>query len=162
MRADDLAAVMRIQEDAYSGHFLESAEVIAQRFALSSATSWVAERNEQVCAYLVCYWSKVGKVSPLNAPFELVEDADCLYLHDLALSKLAQGAGLSKLLISAAVDCAYSHSVRALALMSVQNSVNFWRKIGFSEFSELNEQQRHNLNTYVTGGEPAIYMVKQL
>ncbi len=162
MRLTDLVAVEDIQAEAYSGYFLESTEVIAQRFQLSPTTAWVAEREGQVCAYLVGYWSKVGKINPLNAPFALVENANCLYLHDLALLKIAQGCGVGKKLIQAATEHALRNSAQALALLSVQNSKAFWQGFGFSEFVDLEAIQQENLNTYVDGNDVAFYMVKRL
>jgi hypothetical protein len=40
MGHEDLQCVETIQADAYAGYFLESAEVIAQRFNLSPLTAW--------------------------------------------------------------------------------------------------------------------------
>lgn len=162
MSLNDLIAIEHIQEEAYAGYFLESADVIAQRFQLSPRTAWVAERDGQVCAYLVGYWSRVGKINPLNAPFALVEDANCLYLHDLALLKIAQGFGVGKKLIQAATEFALNESAAALALLSVQNSKDFWQGFGFSEFVDLENIQQENLNTYLTGDDAAFYMVKSL
>ena len=162
MTINDLAAIEIIQSEAYAGYYLESAEVIAQRFHVSPTTAWVAEREGQVCAYLVGYWSSVGKINPLNAPFSLIENSDCLYLHDLALLKSAQGFGLGKKLIRAAIERAMENKVRALALLSVQNSKDFWQGFGFSEFFELEEVQQKNLNTYLDGNDSAFYMVKML
>ena len=85
MALNDLVAIELIQAEAYGSYFLESADVIAQRFHTSPATAWVAERDGQVCAYLVGYFSQVGKINPLNTPFIPPADANCLYLHDLAL-----------------------------------------------------------------------------
>jgi GNAT superfamily N-acetyltransferase len=162
MSINDLAAIELIQSEAYAGYFLESAEVLAQRFTLSPATAWVAECEDEVFAYLVGYWSAVGKINPLNAPFGLVENADCLYLHDLALLKSAQGFGLGKKLIQSATEHASQNAARAMALLSVQNSKDFWQKFGFFEFAELDEQQQQNLKTYLDGTEEAFYMVKLL
>jgi ribosomal protein S18 acetylase RimI-like enzyme len=162
MTLDDLAAIEVIQSEAYAGYFLESAEVIAQRFDLSPTTAWVAEREGQVCAYLVGYWSTIGKINPLNAPFSFIAEPNCLYLHDLALSKSAQGFGLGKKLIHAATECAMENKAQALALLSVQNSKDFWQNFGFSEFFELEEVQQENLNTYLNGNNSAFYMVKRL
>jgi GNAT superfamily N-acetyltransferase len=162
MQSDDLIAVTAIQADAYSGYFLESADVITQRFDSSPGTSWIAERDGQVCAYLIGYWSMIGKISPLNAPFTHIKGANCLYLHDLALFKSVQGFGLAKALINAATEYALNEAAQAIALMSVQDSVTFWRKYGFVEFPELDEAQRNNLRTYLAGNEPAFYMVKDL
>lgn len=162
MSLNDLIAIEHIQAEAYAGYFLESVDVIAQRFQLSPSTAWVAEHNGQVCAYLVGYWSNVGKINPLNAPFALVEDANCLYLHDLALLKVAQGFGVGKKLIHAAVEYASSNSAQALALLSVQNSKEFCQGFGFSEFVYLENIQQENLNTYLDGNDSAFYMVKKL
>lgn len=162
MTIDDLAAVELVQADAYSGYFLESAEVIAQRFLLSPTTAWVAEQDGRVCAYLVAYWSNIGKVNPLNAPFSEVDNPSCLYLHDLALLTSAQGVGVAKRLVHAAVAYAEQHTVLALALLSVQNSKEFWQRFGFAEYSDLDENQQANLNTYLEAKDSAFYMIKQL
>jgi GNAT superfamily N-acetyltransferase len=161
MIASDLSAIEVIQVEAYAGYFLESADVIAQRFNLSPTTAWVAEQKGDVCAYLVGYWSNVGKINPLNAPFVLVDNANCLYLHDLALLKVTQGFGVGRKLIQAATDYVLQEAVDAIALLSVQNSKAFWQGFGFSEFFDLDVQQE-NLATYLDDGEDAFYMVKFL
>ena len=162
MTANDLAAIEIIQAEVYSGYFLESADVIRQRFNLSPTTAWVAEYDDHVCAYLVGYWSKVGKINPLNAPFSSVENADCLYLHDLALLRSAQGFGLAKKFIQVAIEHALSNSVLAVALLSVQNSKEFWRRFGFAEYINLEAAQQDNLHTYLDGNDSAFYMLKPL
>lgn len=166
MIASDLTAIEIIQAEAYAGYFLESADIIAQRFNLSPTTAWVAEREGNVCAYLVGYWSILGKINPLNAPFVHVENANCLYLHDLALLKIAQGFGVGRKLIQAATDHALQNAANAIALLSVQNSKAFWQGFGFSEFLDLDLQQQENLATYLDssldGSDVAFYMVKPL
>jgi len=160
MTVNDLTAVEHIQSEAYADYFLEAADVIAQRFNLSPTTAWVAEREGQVCAYLVGYWSKIGKINPLNAPFSEVKNADCLYLHDLALLKNAQGGGVAKKLIHAATEFALSNLAQAMALLSVQNSKEFWQGFGFSEFLKLDSAQQNNVETYLDASDAAFYMVK--
>jgi predicted N-acetyltransferase YhbS len=162
MIASDLGAIEVIQAEAYAGYFLESVDVIAQRFSLSPTTAWVAEHEGDVCAYLVGYWSKVGKINPLNAPFSHVENANCLYLHDLALLKTAQGFGVGRRLIQAATDHALQNAAGAIALLSVQASKAFWQGFGFNEFLNLDVQQQQNLKTYLDGSDDAFYMVKSL
>ena len=166
MIASDLSAIEVIQAEAYAGYFLESADVIAQRFNISPTTAWVAEREGDVCAYLVGYWSRVGKINPLNAAFAHVENANCLYLHDLALLKATQGFGVGRKLIEAATDYALQQTAGAIALLSVQNSKAFWQGFGFSEFFDLDVQQKENLATYLDGNvdsnDAAFYMVKPL
>lgn len=163
MTANDLTAVEAIQAEAYAGYFLESAEIIAQRFYASQATAWVAEYDGQVCAYLVAYWSSVGKVNPLDAAFVTADTIDCLYLHDLALFKWAQGRGMAKQMIDTATAFAMRHTAQAIALLSVQNSKKFWQGFGFAEFKDLEIKQRENLVTYLDNDtDVAFYMVKKI
>lgn len=162
MTINDLAAVETIQAGAYSGYFLESAEVIEQRFQLSPTTAWVAEREGNVCAYLVAYWSNIGKINPLNAPFSRIENPNCLYLHDLALLASAQGFGVGRRLVHAALTYAQQNAAQALALLSVQNSKEFWQGFGFAEYADLDKNQQVNLNTYLDTKNSAFYMIKKL
>lgn len=163
MTAKDLIAVENIQAEAYAGYFLESAAVIAQRFYASPTTAWVAEYKGQVCAYLVGYWSSIGKINPLDAAFSPAENVDCLYLHDLALLKSAQGQGVAKKMVDTATAFALQQAAQALALLSVQNSKAFWQGFGFAEFKDLEMKQRDNLETYLDSEtDLAFYMVKNI
>lgn len=162
MLAQDLIAVERVQADVYSGSYLESSEAIAQRFNVSPETAWVAELHGDVCAYLVCYWSRVGKINPLNAQFQRSDDANCLYLHDLALLNSVQGFGIAKLLINVAEECAKDRAVSAMALISVQNSKQFWEKFGFRQIINLDAEQSKNICSYCVETAEAYYMVKYL
>ena len=82
--------------------------------------------------YLVGFWSTLGKINPLNAPFSPVENANCLYLHDLALLKAAQGFGVGRRLIQAATGHALENAADAIALLSVQNSIRLRIQLHFS------------------------------
>lgn len=162
MAQGDLTAIEDIQAEAYAGYFLESAEVIAQRFHISPSTAWVAEREGRVCAYLVGYCSLLGKINPLDAPFAPAENPDCLYLHDMAILKAAQGAGIAKALLLAAEQLAAAKQLDKMALLSVQDSKAFWSGLGFAESGDLDSAQQQNLNSYCDADEMAFYMVKGL
>jgi len=162
MQPSDLAKVVTIQAEAYENHFLESADVIAQRFKLSPQTAWVAELDNEVSAYLVAYCYKLGKVNPFNATFVQVEDPDCLYLHDLALLQMARGTGIATRLIQMAVDFAQYHSLSFVALVSVQSSKEFWQKQGFTEYSVLTTTQHKALNGYGSNGDEVFYLYRML
>lgn len=160
MTAQDISALERIQEEAYGAYFLEPADVIAARLHASPHTAWVAEKGGEVCAYLVGYLSEREKITKLHEPFTNAPDANCLYLHDLALSPSAQGQGIARGLIETAEKFARGKNLNALALLSVQNSKEFWQKFGFEEYFDLDEAAHANLATYLTDGQDAYYMVK--
>lgn len=162
MTAQDIPALERIQEDAYGVHFLEPSEIIAARLAACPETAWVAEGQGRVCAYLVGYLSECGKITKLHESFINSENPDCLYLHDLALSPSAQGQGIGRGLIETAEKFARDKNLNALSLLSVQNSKMFWQKFGFSEYFDLDAQNKSYLATYLTDGQDAHYMVKSL
>ena len=104
MTEADLKTVLDIQSLAYAGYFLESEQVITQRFLVSPHTAWIAEIDNIPCAYLIGYWSTLGKINQLDGHFNPASQPDCLYLHDLAIAPSAQGKGVSKYLIEAAIN----------------------------------------------------------
>lgn len=159
MQLRDLADVIRIQAEAYSDEILETDAVIRARFIQAPDTSWVVERAGQVCGYLVGYQSILGEVSPWGGEFMHKPAATALYLHDLAISKTAAGCGLGVLLVNHALLAARQRELRAVALVSVQNSKSFWQKLGFNECTQLDEIQQGNLASYAG---PALYMTRAL
>lgn len=159
MQLHDLVDVIRIQAEAYVDEILETDEVIYARFAQVPDTSWVVERAGEVCGYLVGYQSVLGEVTAWGDEFMHKPTSTVLYLHDLAISKTAAGCGLGPMLVNHALDEARQRELRAAALVSVQGSKSFWRKLGFNEESQLDEAQQRNLASY---SSPAIYMTREL
>lgn len=159
MLACDIEDVVSIQAQAYLDDMLETDTVIYARFAQTPDTSWVVEREGSVCGYLVGYRSCVGEVTPWGQDFSHKEFANTLYLHDLAISKSAAGYGLGPLLVAYALQEARANSLTSAALVSVQNSKQFWEKLGFSEYTNLSEAQQQYLESYA--GQ-AFYMCRSL
>jgi ribosomal protein S18 acetylase RimI-like enzyme len=159
MQLCDITDVIRIQAEAYIDEILETDDVIRTRFAQTPDTSWVVERAGEVCGYLVGYQSALGEVSPWGGEFAHKPESTALYLHDLAISKSVAGCGLGPMLVNHALMEARQRKLRAAALVSVQNSKSFWRKLGFIECDQLDEIQQRNLASY---SGPAIYMTREL
>lgn len=157
MRQADLASVIRIQAEVYIDEILESDDVITERFAAVPDTSWVIEGAQGVCGYLVGYLSYTGHVTPWGTAFTHKVNADCLYLHDLAISKTVAGCGLGPRLVRYALEQARQRKLQSAALVSVQDSKRFWNKLGFDEYLKLPPTQQQSLATY-TG--PAFYMTQ--
>lgn len=159
MEETDIPAVVAIQDESYSPATIEPEATIRSRLRSASDTAWVAEDGMGVCAYLVGYRSAVGKVTPLHGDFHAAQAADCLYLHDLAVSRRAGGNGVGPALVGFALDQGKREGLAYSALVSVQDSMNFWAKLGYREESALVPAQAANLETYYG---PAYYMVKVL
>jgi GNAT superfamily N-acetyltransferase len=159
MRAADLDAVLAIQLACYGVEFVEDGALIAQRLAAAPHTGWVAEHEGGVRAYLAGYPSVAGKLTPLHGEFEVAEQADSLYLHDLAVHPDATGLGLGPLLIRHAWADAAQAGWRHSTLVSVQSSVGFWLRQGYAATQPAGTGQQARLATYP--GE-SVYMVRRL
>jgi ribosomal protein S18 acetylase RimI-like enzyme len=157
MRLDDLPSVAAIQATAYPPHFLEDEATLQARLNDFPDTAWVAQGPSGVCAYLVAYRSVLGKVTPLGAHFESPLGADCLYLHDLAVSATAAGQGLGPLLVQHALAMARREGLAASALVSVQGSQGFWRRMAYQAQRLDDPQQQAHLASYPGTG---VYMMQ--
>lgn len=157
MVAADIGAVLAIQEDAYVGEVLEEETVISARLNTAPDTAWVAQGKQGVQAYLVTYPSRLGALTALGENFQCATDPDCLYLHDLAVVSAANGVGMGQALLNEATRYAEDQGYPFSALISVQNSVSFWQRQGYSVVESLSQPQQALLATYAG---PAYYMSK--
>lgn len=159
MLKNDLEDLIRIQRSAYPPEFNESLDVFSERLQVCSATAWVAEMSEKVCAYLIGYRSRLGNITALSDVFVPSAEGDTLYLHDLALDPVARGQKIAQHLLRQAEDFSLAQGCKYMALVSVQNTSGFWEKQGFASVGELSPEQSRVLATY--SGD-AIYMVRPL
>jgi len=118
MQERDIPAVLAIQEQSYAAEVLEDEAVIRSRLATFPQLAWVAEDDEGVCAYLFAYHSRLGKVTPLDGEFCTDGEADCLYLHDLAVAGRAAGRGIGPALVRHNLQQAGAAQLRYSALVS--------------------------------------------
>jgi ribosomal protein S18 acetylase RimI-like enzyme len=159
IRAADLAAVMALQDSCYSNNLYEPPELLVRRLAAAPESCWLAESPAgELLAYLFCYPSLAGKVTPLGSPFQVASKPELLYLHDMAVSTKARGLGLASRLLQQAEDFACQYSLSRLALVAVQGSVGYWQRQGFIVQDQPTAEAQAALNSY--RGEQARYMMK--
>lgn len=159
MIPDDLPAVLAIQQACYVAAMNESAATLLARLDAAPRHAWVASLGGKVGAYLVGYPSRLGSITELDTPFRVAEQPDCLYLHDLAVAPDFSGLGAGRCLVQHALAAARTEGLGAAALVSVQNSRDYWAKLGFASPAMLNAAQRACLATYPA---PAYYMARPL
>jgi ribosomal protein S18 acetylase RimI-like enzyme len=160
MQHSDLAAVIRLQDSCYHDELYEAPEVVLQRFMRHPQSCWVAVYKDKLWGYLFTYPSKVGNVNPLGAEFPQYANADCLYLHDVAVSRDARGQGVATSLVTQAAQHAKELGLQRLALVAVQNSVEFWQQQGFVKFLPVTAEITQALATYQ--GSIAHYLTAEL
>ncbi|RZA36266.1 MAG: N-acetyltransferase [Lysobacteraceae bacterium] len=159
MRADDLDAVLAVQAACYPPAMQEAAGVVLARMEAAGDTCVVVEDGSGVCGYLFAYPSRLGKVTPLGADFEVAEDGDTLYLHDLSVVPRAHGRGLARGLTGYLLAQARERGLPSSALVSVQDSAGFWAALGYEPCATDCPEARAALASYP--GD-ACYMVRAL
>lgn len=155
----DLPAILAVQAWCYPPMMQEDAAVAAARLAAAPATCAVAVDDDGVCAYLFAYPSLRGAVTDLGAHFAPADDADTLYLHDLAVAPRAHGRGLARRLVQHALAPARERGWRWSALVAVQDSAAFWAGFGYRAAAAGEAGPGRGLASYPGG---ALYMVRAL
>lgn len=155
----DLPALQEIQRQCYEPCLFEDDELVLRRLSQHPNTCWAAEDGEGLAAYLFCYHSRLGSITPLSGEFHAASEPDCLYLHDLAVAPRAGGRGLGPQLVAHALRYAEGQRFAQAALVSVQDSARFWQRLGFTEEPALDAAQRQVLASYPV---PARYLVRRL
>ena len=131
MTAADLDRVAGIAVIGFPDHF-EGRPCFANRLALNPAGCFVLQTAEDLEGYLVAYPWRAEAAPTLNTLIEAIPaEAAVLYLHDLALTPAVRGQGWSKPAVQAVVDLAREGGWPAIALVAVNDAVDFWRGHGF-------------------------------
>lgn len=131
MTPEDIPAVDEIGAIVHPD-FPEDVAVLKNRLALFPAGCFVADGEEARLGYAVSHPSVIGKPAPLNTVIDaLPKDADCLFLHDIALTEASRGRGLGLSLLDNLKVVATRHGFARLGLVSVNNSRAYWQARGF-------------------------------
>lgn len=131
MRADDLAAVNAVA-DVVHVNYPEDPAVFANRLDLFPPGCQMAEEDGRVLGYCIAHPGTVGDPPPLDTVLAgLPADADCLYIHDVALLPAARGRHLGVALARLMEDVARAQGFDRIALTAVNNSDGFWGALGY-------------------------------
>jgi len=131
MTPDDLDAVSHIAAVAFPDHF-EDRACFANRLALHPQGCRVLADDTGLSGYLVAYPWRRGEVPPLNSLIDAVpDDADLIYLHDLALRPDSRRAGHARVAVEVLAANARAERRRSIALVAVNDAEAFWARQGF-------------------------------
>lgn len=129
----DIPEVLRVQDDAYLPQLIESAETFLRKMKLFPAGALGCVDGERLCGYLFCHpWTDGEIVSLDSATLQLPVNADCLYIHDLAVEKACRGRGVARHLMDRGIALAKKAGLRQFGLVAVQDSEPFWARFGFA------------------------------
>tara|TARA_R110002110_G_scaffold196772_1_gene406683 strand:+ start:561 stop:1070 length:510 start_codon:yes stop_codon:yes gene_type:complete len=135
MTAADIPTVDAIGEIVHPD-FPEDIAVMENRFALFSTGCFVAEADGTIIGYAISHPSVIGRPAPLNHVLPALDAAaDCLFLHDIALTEASRGLGFGRSLVPELTAVARRTGFTRLGLVSVNNSRPFWTAQGFAIFT---------------------------
>jgi GNAT superfamily N-acetyltransferase len=130
---DDLPHLTRIQSACYPTEYLEATGTFERKLQLSPDSHWLIECDGVAMGYFLTHpWAGNAPPALDHATLTLPEQADCHFLHDLALHPAARGQGLAPRLIEAALQWGRAHGLPRTMLVAVQGSVPFWERWGFA------------------------------
>ncbi|WNJ97851.1 GNAT family N-acetyltransferase [Vibrio ruber] len=144
--------ILKVQSEVYWQVEPETLEVLQSKWLRTPECCFVYQHEETVLGYLLAHaWIQE---TPPKLFKPLPEESDVsdsfLFIHDLAVSEQAAGKGIGSMLVSHLITIAERMKFDEIRLVSVQDSVIFWRHMGFREV-----QNQHISSTY---GEDATMM----
>ncbi|MFV0576621.1 MAG: GNAT family N-acetyltransferase [Vibrio sp.] len=152
--------IEEIQEIAYRDGLAENIDILKIKADVSPETCFVCMDDEQqVLGYVLAHPWESEEPPHINQDIsdreEVVtpQEASTLYIHDLAISPKARGAGVAQALIDNLFEHAQKWDIENVSLVAVQGMSGFWSKFGFKSI------QSNHTDSY---GDDAQLMVNQL
>lgn len=135
-----LTAVLAVQARAYRPELIESAHTLAHKIAAAAPThplSWaIANPAGELLAYAIALPWHSAHTPQWNHSLADAPDApaDCLYLHDIAVTPTHTRQGLAATLLHHTLNQArrYPQALRLAALIAVQGAHPYWARHGFT------------------------------
>jgi predicted N-acetyltransferase YhbS len=137
MQENDLPAVTAIAAEVHPD-YPESPAVFAERLHLFAQGCLIAvDVNGTALGYAITHPAVLGQPPALNSLLNgLSPQADCLYLHDVALTTATRQSGLGSALVEYIRGLTVAHGFACAALMAVNNSAAYWQRHGFVPYAQ--------------------------
>ncbi len=137
MTADDLPQVKRLSDAIYDAALSESAEVYAEKRALYPAGCFLLVEGTRALGYLLTHpWLRDAPPKIDRLLDGLPEEADCYYIHDLALLSEARGMGAAHGAMVLVQEAMARQGLHVVQLVAVGGAERFWRRMGFARIAE--------------------------
>lgn len=156
-RISDLPAIGAIAARIHP-ELPERPEVFAEKMRLYPDGCRVLVAGDAIAGYGLSHPWKQHRIAPLDGFLErLPDDADCLYVHDVAVLPDFRG-GVARDYVATIEVLARASHITTLALVSVYATRPLWERLGFRPVT-ADAPLRAKLASY---GENATYMLRGL
>lgn len=133
LKQADLASALAIQAANYPPTLRESEAAFASRLEVQASYCLAAMRGDTLVAYLLSHGWVAEEPPPIDTVLEKDLIPEVLFIHDLAVSSVAQGAGIGRKLIDHAFELAWRDGLRKAELIAIEGAARYWRALGFEE-----------------------------
>lgn len=131
MNEADIARASEIERSAHPD-YQEGKAIIANRLQIFPDGSFIFQVDGIAHDYMLCHpWIRGCPVAMNTTITHTSYDADCLYIHDLAMSIDVRGTGAGRSAIPIACDLALARGFRTLAIVALPLAKTFWERRGF-------------------------------
>ncbi|QDP26992.1 GNAT family N-acetyltransferase [Bradyrhizobium cosmicum] len=156
-RTTDLPAISAIATRIHPD-LPERPDVFAEKMRLYPDGCRVLVADDAIAGYGLAHPWRQHRIPPLDGFLErLPDDADCLYVHDVAVLPDFRG-GVARDYVSTIETLARASHITALALVSVYATRPLWERLGFRPV--MADAELHaKLASY---GDSATYMLRDL
>lgn len=158
MQYTDVEAVINLHQEIFTPDVQESATVLKNRIEIFGKDFFVAIKDTELLGYVMCFpWG--DKSTPVNNEIfpAALPRGECFYIHDIVVSPMARGFGVSKKLLKEVERKASEKGLSKMTLVSVEQSGEFWDKNGYQEVLLTQEEKFSLLSSY---GNNARFMQK--
>jgi GNAT superfamily N-acetyltransferase len=136
----------------------ERPDVFVEKLSLFAPGCYVLVWHEEVVGYGLSHPWNLNCIPPLDSFLKGIPgDADCLYVHDVAILPDVRGHGSAERYVELIEECSRKIGVDFLVLVSVYSTQRLWAQCGFevANSSEFDVK----LRSY---GPTAKYMIRNL
>lgn len=128
--------IVSLQAKAYTDITPESLEVLQSKWLRSPETCFVCYRQNELVSYLLAHAWHCESAPKLDTCLPAMQmPSRYLFLHDLAVSPTCAGEGVGADMVQHLLKHSQRQAFEQIRLVSVQGSVPFWQKMGFSALS---------------------------
>jgi hypothetical protein len=138
---DDVPDIISVQKEAYSELYWERDASFTSKIRSSKSCCFGAFLGPKMIGYAISFGvaAKSGDASvPLDCEhvesMVRIEEAQSLYVHDIAVRPSSSGLGIGAKLFHCVLEVAKTHRIEQLELVAVQGASSYWKDVhGFEE-----------------------------
>ena len=127
-----LKQIIEIQKSCFQNFHEEDMSVYETFINVFPEGAWGAFYEDRLIGHIFFHPYKNQMEKPLNSKLVLTGEEDSMYLHEIAILHQYRSHGISNLLLNKFNEISVKYQMLNQSLVSVENSLEFWKKKGFS------------------------------